>query len=273
MRAMKIFCCQHDIVWENPAANHAKARALLAAANIPRGSLVLLAEMFACGFSMNVPAIAEPAGGATERFLADTARDLGIYLMGGVVGQGQGGRGRNQAVVFSPAGVEHARYCKTQPFAPGGEAAAYEAGPGPILFPWGECLVAPFICYDLRFPEIFRPAGRAGARLMTVIASWPDARLAHWVKLLQARAIENQCWVAGVNRIGNDPQFHYSGRTMIVNHQGEIVADAGDRETVISADVDFAAMDAYRKDKPFLADMRGEFVPLFQIGAGVGKSN
>lgn len=94
---------------------------------------------------------------------------------------------------------------------------------------------------------------------MTVIASWPDARLAHWVKLLQARAIENQCWVAGVNRIGTDPQFHYSGRSLIVNHQGEIVADAGDREGVISADVDFAAMDAYRQDKPFLADMREEF--------------
>lgn len=118
MRAMKIFCCQHDIAWENPAANHAKAKAILAAADIPRGSLVLLAEMFACGFSMNVPAIAERAGGATERFLADTARELGIYLMGGVVGQAPSGRGRNQAVVFSPAGVEHARYCKTQPLPP-----------------------------------------------------------------------------------------------------------------------------------------------------------
>ena len=268
---MKIFCCQHDIVWENRAANHAKAKALLTGANIPRGSLVLLAEMFACGFSMNIPAIAEGTARATEHFLADTARELGIYLLGGVVGTGVNGRGRNEAVVFSPAGGEVARYCKTQPFAPGGEAAAYEAGTGPILFPWGDCLVSPFICYDLRFPEIFRPAGRAGARLITVIASWPDARLAHWVKLLQARAIENQCWVAGVNRIGTDPQFHYSGRSLIVNHQGEIVADAGDREGVISADVDFAAMDAYRKDKPFLTDMRGEFVPVVAMGRELGK--
>lgn len=257
---MKVYCCQHDITWENPSANHARVRTLLHAAEPEPGSLVLLAEMFACGFSMNVPGIAEGTARTTEKFLASTARELGVYLLGGVVNASPTGRGRNEAVVFSPTGGEIARYRKSQPFAPGGEAAAYEPGDGPILFSWGECLVSPFICYDLRFPEIFRPAGRAGARLITVIASWPDARLAHWVKLLQARAIENQCWVAGVNRIGSDPFFHYSGRSLIINHQGEIVADAADRETVISAAVDFAAMDAYRRDKPFLADMRPDFV-------------
>lgn len=257
---MKVYCCQHDIVWENRAANHAKTRALLAGAHLPPGSLAILPEMFACGFSMNVPAITEGPGRETEKFLAETAQELRIHLMAGIVDQGRSGCGRNQAVVFSPSGGEIARYTKTQPFAPGGEATAYEAGTGPILFPCGECLVSPFICYDLRFPELARPAGRAGAHLLTYIASWPEARIAHWVKLLQARAIENQCWVAGVNRIGNDPQFHYSGRSLIVNHQGEIVADAGDREGVVGAEIDLAGMEAYRRDKPFLADMRRDFV-------------
>ncbi|MBI3881792.1 MAG: carbon-nitrogen family hydrolase [Verrucomicrobia bacterium] len=257
---MKVFCCQHDIVWEKRGPNHAKVKSLLAAANIPRGSLVLLAEMFACGFSLDIPAIAEGAARETEKFLADTARELGVFLLGGIVGNGANGRGRNEAVVFSPEGREVARYCKTQPFAPGGEAAAYEAGTGPILFNCGECVVSPFICYDLRFPEVQRPAGKARAQLLTFVASWPDARLNHWVKLLQARAIENQCWVAGVNRIGSDPQFHYSGRSLIVNHQGEIVADAGDRECVIGAELDLAGMEAYRRDKPFLADLRPDFV-------------
>ncbi len=257
---MKVFCCQHDIAWENRGPNHARAKALLTGANIPRGSLVLLAEMFACGFSLNIPAIAEGVARETEKFLSETARELGIYLLGGVVGNGNNGKGRNEAVAFSPEGREVARYCKTQPFAPGGEAGAYDAGTGPILFQWGDCPVSPFICYDLRFPEIFRPAGRAGARLITVIASWPDVRLQHWVKLLQARAIENQCWVAGVNRIGTDPDFHYSGRSLIVNHLGEIVADARDRECVIGAEIDFAAMEKYRSERPFLADMRADFV-------------
>lgn len=257
---MKVFCCQHDIVWENRAPNHAKAKDLLARANLPGGSLALLPEMFACGFSMNIAAIAEGTARETEEFLAATAQELGIYLLAGIVGNGRGGRGLNQTVVFSPAGREIARYTKSQPFAPGGEATAYEAGTGPILFNWEKCLVSPFICYDLRFPEIARPAGRAGAHLLTYISSWPDARLSHWVKLLQARAIENQCWVAGVNRVGTDPQFHYSGRSLIVNHQGEIVADAGDSEGVIGAEIDFGAMEAYRRDKPFLADIRRDFV-------------
>ena len=260
MSFVKVFCCQHDIVWETRRENHATAIALLRAAQFPAGSLVLLPEMFACGYSLNLAAVAEGPGGETERFLAATARELGIYLLGGMVGQGHPGRGRNQAVVFSPAGREIARYTKTQPFSPGGEATVFDAGTGPLLFQWGECLVSPFICYDLRFPEIARPAARAGAQLLTYIASWPDARLAHWVKLLQARAIENQCWVAGVNRIGSDPQFHYSGRSLIVNPQGEIVADAGAQAGVIGAEIDLAALTVYRLDKPFLADLRRDFV-------------
>jgi predicted amidohydrolase len=258
---MKVFCCQHDIVWEQREPNHAKVKSLLTAANIPRGSLVLLAEMFAAGFSLNIPAISEGAARLTEKFLAETARELGVFLLGGVIGNGAAGKGRNEAVVFSPESREVARYCKTRPFTPGGETASYELGTGPILFDWDGCSVAPFICYDLRFPEIHRPAARAGAQLMTFIASWPDARLAHWVKLLQARAIENQCYVAGVNRIGNDPQFHYSGRSLIVNPMGEIIADAGDREGVIGADIDLATLMEYRTKLPFLADIRDEFLP------------
>jgi len=233
---------------------------MFATANFPKGSLVVLPEMFACGFSMNVSAIAEGKAQESERFLRAAAEKLGIYLMAGIVGDGDHGRGRNQAVVFDPRGNEIARYTKIQPFAPGGEAQAYEAGKSPVSFQWADCLVSPFICYDLRFPEISRPAGLAGVHLLTYIASWPEARIGHWVKLLQARAIENQCWVAGVNRIGRDPQFSYSGRSLIVNHQGEIVADAGSEAGLVQATIDTAAMEAYRRDKPFLRDIRRDFV-------------
>jgi omega-amidase len=125
-----------------------------------------------------------------------------------------------------------------------------------VTFAWGECLVAPFICYDLRFPEIFRPVARAGAQLITVIASWPEARIAQWVKLLQARAIENQCYVAGVNRVGSDPRFRYSGRSMIVDFRGDVIADAGSEANLISAELDLAGLAEYRRELPFLADMR-----------------
>jgi predicted amidohydrolase len=159
-------------------------------------------------------------------------------------------------VVFSPEGRELARYAKIQTFTIGGETAAYEAGNEPTLFTWAGFAVAPFICYDLRFPEHFRAATRLGAQLITVISSWPVARIEHWVALLRARAIENQAYVAGCNRCGTDPKLTYNGRSLIVSPKGEVLADAGDGEKVIHADVDLTALLAYRKELPFLADMR-----------------
>jgi predicted amidohydrolase len=235
-------------------------RSLLAGAAIPPDSLLVLAEMFSTGFSLDVPEIAEGEACASENFLAALAREHLVFVEGGVVTAQGDGRGRNEAVIFSPEGREFARYCKTQPFTLGGEMAAFAPGSGPITFRWRDCLVAPFICYDLRFPEIFRPAARVHVQLITVIASWPDARLGQWVKLLQARAIENQCYVAGVNRVGSDPRFHYSGRSMIVDFRGDILADAGDAEGLISADLDLADLAQYRRDLPFLEDIRPDFV-------------
>ena len=254
---MNIACVQFDIAWEDKPANYAKVLSLLKSANIPHGSLVLLPEMFACGFSMNVAAVAEEQGGATEQFLAKTAREFGVYLLAGVVTRGADGRGRNECVTFSPAGELLARYCKMQPFTLGGETACYEAGEAALTFPCGELSVAPFICYDLRFPELPRSIARQRPHLMTFIANWPNTRLHHWPRLLQARAIENQCYVAGVNRIGNDPRFQHSGRTMIIDPHGEILADASSAETVIQAKIDPAWLAEYRRAFPALEDMRG----------------
>jgi predicted amidohydrolase len=253
---MKIYCCQLDISWENKPPNFARARALLTAAKPEPNSLALLPELFATGFTMNAAALSEKPGGETEQFLASLAKELGVFVLGGVLGAGAQGKGRNLSVVFSPEGREVARYMKMQPFTPGGESAAYEAGAEPTLFSWQGLTVAPFICYDLRFPEHFRTATRRGAQLITVISSWPVQRIHHWVALLQARAIENQAYVAGVNRCGTDPKFTYTGRSLIINPGGDILADAGDGEKVISADLDPAALQAYRKQLPFLADMR-----------------
>ncbi len=268
---MHVYCVQHDIRWENKSATIRRVTNLLAGTHLAEGSLVVLPEMFSTGFSLSRAAVVEGAAREAERFLQTLAIERKVHVMGGVVaGDGRGKPG-NECVVFSPDGAELARYRKIQPFAPGGEADNFAAGKEPLLFRWHDCLVAPFICYDLRFPEVQRPAARAGAQLMTFIASWPDARLAHWVKLLQARAIENQCWVAGVNRIGRDPNLHYSGRSLVVNPMGEIVADAGDAECVIAAEIDFASLSAYRKDKPFLADMRRDFVPARKLRVLPGK--
>src|SRR5882672_10900450 len=249
---MNVACLQFDIAWENKSANYAKVFSLLRAEKALGGSLVLLPEMFACGFSMNVAGMAEEQGGATEQFLANAAGEFGIYLLGGVVVRGANGKGRNECVTFSPEGKLLARYCKMQPFTLGGETAAYEAGAAPVVFECGEIFVAPFICYDLRFPEVARAAAPQRPHLMTFIANWPNTRLHHWPRLLQARAIENQCYVAGVNRIGNDPRYQHSGRTMIVDPHGEILVDAGNAEGIIQAKMDLEWLAEYRRAFPAL---------------------
>lgn len=256
---MNVVCIQIDSVWENRQANHDKARTLIEAAQPSRESLVVLPEMFASGFSMNVAAIHDAAG-ETANFLAQTAREFGVYVMGGLVTLAPSGKGRNECVVFAPGGHEYARYQKMQPFTLGGEAVHYEAGTRPVLFPLHGFTVAPFICYDLRFPELFRAAVVRGANLITVIASWPVAREHHWVTLLQARAIENQAYVVGVNRCGDDPQLHHPGRSLIVSPGGEIIADAGHAEGTISAELDLDVLAEYRRALPFLADIRADYV-------------
>lgn len=253
---MKLYCCQSDITWENKNANYSRVQKLLGATRPERGSLVLLPEMFATGFSMNVPAIHEGPRAETERFIEQLARDFGVFVIGGVVTTAPDGRGYNQALVAGPNGAALARYSKMQPFTLGGESKNYKAGDQPVFFQWEQMKVSPFICYDLRFPEVFRSAVRGGAQLFAVIANWPVARIHHWATLLQARAIENQAYVAGVNRCGTDPKFTYTGRSLIVDPHGTILADAGDGEKVISAEINEDVVTKWRNDFPALQDMR-----------------
>lgn len=257
---MRVHACQPDIVWERKAANHAKVRALLDAAAPAPGDLVLLPEMFATGFSMNVAGIADDVTRETQEFLATTAAELGIYLLGGVVTRATDGKGSNEAVAYGPDRSELVRYRKIHPFTYGGEADHYVGGCEPRLFSWQEIAVAPFVCYDLRFPEVFRAAVTRGAALFAVIANWPAAREEHWVTLLRARAIENQAYVVGVNRCGSDPKLAYSGRSMIVDPRGRVLAEATAAEQTIAADVDLEALWAYRREFPVLDDMQGSGV-------------
>jgi omega-amidase len=257
---MRVVCCQLDIAWEDKAANHARVRSLLRESPPEPGALIVLPEMFATGFSMRAGVISDSESCETQRFLAQLAVEHRSCVVGGVVTTSPDGRGRNQCVVYSPEGEEISRYQKIHPFTHGGESEHYEAGREVQLFRWGGFQVAPFICYDLRFPEIFRSATRRGAEVFTVIANWPIARVHHWVTLLQARAIENQAFVVGVNRAGDDPTLRYPGRTLVVDPGGQIVHDAGEGEGVIHAQLDHAELAAYRDRLPFLADMRPELL-------------
>lgn len=254
---MKVYCVQYDVSWEARGANHERVERFFSGGSFERGALVLLPEMFDAGFGFNLSVIAEGAERESSVFLRRMAVEHGVWVMGGVVRMNGGGRGLNQAVVYSPEGIEVCCYTKQRPFVPGGEGEVFDCGVGPSMFEWGGVRVSPFICYDLRFPELQRIAALAFVpELMTFVASWPEARIAHWVKLLQARAIENQCYVAGVNRIGSDPKLVHVGRSLIVSPMGEVVADAEGGECVIGAELDLSALRAYREGLPFLRDAR-----------------
>ncbi|MGI8602585.1 MAG: nitrilase-related carbon-nitrogen hydrolase [Verrucomicrobiales bacterium] len=220
---LTVLLCQVDLVWEDKSATFAKVCGLVRAAGPPPGSLIVLPEMFATGFSMNHAAIAEAPRGETEAFLRELAEETKSCVLGGLIAV-EDGAPRNQALALAPTGEVLARYSKQRPFSLANEDAHYPAGDETVVFDWAGFRIAPFVCYDLRFPELFRAAVAKGATLFAVIANWPIAREAHWLTLLEARAIENQACVLGVNRSGDDPHFHYGGRSVAVDPHGLIVA-------------------------------------------------
>jgi omega-amidase len=254
---VNVLALQTDIVWENKLANFDKARRLLDLEKPEAGSLVALPEMFATGFSMNTAAVAESYGGETEQFLAAIAKEFGVTLVAGAAMRQRDGRVRNKALVFSPEGTLIAWYAKMRLFSPGGECEHYVPGDQPAFFPWAGITVSPFICYDLRFPEIFRRiAGERAPELFVVIANFPAKRVQHWLALLRARAVENQAYVMGVNRVGSDPVCSYNGHSVVVDPNGDVIADAGEQEGFTRAELDSAALRKYREALPFLADLR-----------------
>ncbi|MDP7163280.1 MAG: carbon-nitrogen family hydrolase [Phycisphaerae bacterium] len=256
---MNIVCVQFDITWEDPPSNYAKVSDLLDAAEVHRGDLVLLPELFAVGFTMNTTGVAEEPEGPTFGFLAELAGRWGVYVLGGLA-TSSGGVVRNEAVLLAPDGRELARYGKMHLFSPAQEADHYAPGQQIAVAQVRGLDVAPAICYDLRFPEFFRTATRQGAELFAVIANWPASRQEHWLALLRARAIENQAYVAGVNRCGRDPNVTYAGGSIIIGPRGEILAQAQEHEGIIRAAAEDEALRVWRRDFPVLKDMREDLL-------------
>jgi len=256
---MQVAACQLDVAWEDKEANFARVRELLAAAHIEPGGLLVLPEMFATGFSMDAERLAEGPHGPTHEFLSGLAAEHRCNVLAGLIRRSYKGAPHNEALLLGPSGHEITRYAKLQPFALGGEARHYAAGGDVTVVECQGFQLAPLVCYDLRFPEVARRTVRRGANLIAVIASWPVARHGHWLTLLKARAIENQCYVVGVNRAGRDPGYVYAGGSSIYDFGGNLLAEAGDGPQVITADLQLEPLIEYRRALPFLQDMRDDF--------------
>jgi predicted amidohydrolase len=252
---VKLALVQMDLAWEDVAENHRRALARLEEAKGRGARLTLLPEMFSTGFSMQSDRIAQPPGGPSETFLRNTAARLGMWILASVPEAGEP-RPRNVAILAAPDGSA-TRYAKIHPFTFGGEDRVYAGGDKVVTADVEGLRVTPFVCYDLRFPEPFRLAAD-DTDLFAVVANWPEARRGHWRTLLRARAIENLCYVAGLNRVGEGGGLSYVGDSVVVSPSGEVLAEGGAAEAVLIADVDPAAVRDARTRFPALADRRPE---------------
>lgn len=257
---MELLGLQTDIIWHDPVANLAAISGMLETARPAPGALVVLPETCASGFSRDVPA-ATAGVVATEAGLAALAKKFGVALMAGLAVPA-GDCGANESVTFGPDGSELCRYRKLQPFTGAGEEQGYPAGNKVVTFQWGGLTIAPLICYDLRFPEIFRVAVDKGAEMFAVIGNWPNRRHQHWTTLLKARAIENQAAVIGVNRAGTDPEFAYDGGSLILGPQAEVLADAGSAPGTFRAEIKPELIHDWRASFPALRDRRSDYALL-----------
>lgn len=245
---------QFDMAWEDPAANLPRAASRVADAAAAGARLVVLPEMFATGFSMAAAAMAEHAEGIRSA-LAGLARRHRVWLLAGYAEPGAG-RPHNACSLLTPDGDEALHYRKIHPFTLAGEHEHYEAGAAMVTVDVEGVRVTPTICYDLRFPEIYRAAA-TGTDLYVVIASWPDRRSFAWRTLLAARAIDCVAWVLGVNRVGTDPYgVPHRGDTSLVDPMGQAVETLAWEEGVVAGEVDAVRARELRQRLPFLDDRR-----------------
>ena len=254
---MRFAVVQHDIVWEDRTANFARLAPLVARAAGAGAEFVLLSETFSTGFSMT-PGIGEPEGGPSAQFLQAQAAEHGVWVAGSCPEVAPDGElPYNSLVLAGPDGTVH-RYRKLHPFTHGGEHERFRAGEKPVTVEVGGLRVTPFVCYDLRFADVFWSAA-LDTDVYLVTANWPAARRLHWQTLLQARAIENQAYVVGCNRVGTAGDgTEHTGDSRIVSPMGELLATAAGVETVLVADVDPAEVTATRERLRFLADRRAQ---------------
>lgn len=258
---LKIFCFQLDPVWEDKDSNFEAVKDLLCTAAPEAGSLLVLPEMFATGFSMDFKKVAEEAAASpTLDFLGELARHHQCSILAGMALQ-RSGLATNEAVLINPAGELVGDYAKIHPFTPSGEKEVATPGTWVKTMTLGEWTLAPFVCYDLRFPEIFRLATPA-AELLVVLANWPSPRVEHWVALLKARAIENQAYVVGVNRVGSDPNLDFPGRSLIIDPLGKILAEGDASVGFLAATLELATVRDWRATFPASQDRH----PLSDLG-------
>lgn len=251
MQDLRVTLVQEDLVWENSPANLDRFDQCLDTLD-GTTDLVVLPEMFATGFTMNAASVAQTMNGPAVSWMTERSRSLGIDITGSLVIQ-ENQHYYNRLIWVKPTG-ELFVYDKKHLFRYAGEEKIFTPGEKPIIVELHEWKIRPFICYDLRFPVWTRNLNQAyDVALFT--ANWPARRSAHWKALLTARAIENQAYVIGVNRVGTDGNgLEYSGDSRVVDPLGTLVFDHSGSPVTHTVELSIQELLAYRASFPAWMD-------------------
>jgi omega-amidase len=249
---------QMDVALGEPEKNLKKVRTMAAEARRRGSELVVFPELWGCGYVLD--RAEEYAARLDAGVFAETAliaKEQAIHILGSLLEATEAGF-RNTAVLFSPDGHLLAQYSKVHLFRPMEEDRYLLPGDQAPVFdlPWGRSALA--ICYDLRFPELFRKYALNGASVAFVVAEWPYPRLSHWQTLLRARAIENQMFVVACNRVGESGEWSFFGHSAMYDPSGELIAGAADEEILITAELDLDYREEVRRSMTVFEDRREE---------------
>lgn len=248
---MKLIFVQYNPDWENKLSNQKKIEQLLSQAE--KADLIVFPEMTLTGFTMKSNDFAEELNGESFRFFSELAKEKKSAVFYGVIEKGRN-KNFNTLVHLNNQGKILSTYRKIHPFSFSSENIFYGRGKNPVITKVKDIKIGLSICYDLRFPELFRYYAKEKVDVIVNIANWPDTRIEHWRALLKARAIENQCYVVGVNRIGADPKLNYTGFSSCFDPMGkELIALKNEEAGVV--DVDKKYVKEVRTKLPFLDDI------------------
>ncbi len=259
---MQFHAIQHDVVLGDWKATRAAIERQVIKASPSAGDFVVLCEMSDTGWSMQLDKI---TGIGTLEWACGIAKRLGVWIQVGWADLVDS-RGKNCVSICSPTGEPVATYTKIFTCNPLGENEYYDGGKELVVVDLGNVKVCPLICYDVRFPELWRPAAITGVDVFTISSSWPEQRISHWRSLLIARALENQAYVVAANRVGRDALATWGGNSLLCTPLGEVLAQGTKNEIdTCSAPIDLELARSWRKEFPVFEDIQEDLIGKIQV--------
>ena len=248
IQGLKITLLQQELFWEDIPANLAKFSALISS-RPNTGDIIVLPEMFSTGFSMNAETYSQTMEGSAIEAMKLWSQNTNAAICGSLMIKDQD-KFFNRFVWVEPNG-KILTYDKSHLFRMGEEQNHYSKGTQRLLISYKGWKIAPFICYDLRFPVWLRRTLTYDYDLLLIVANWPKKRMEHWKALARARAIENQCYLVAVNRVGEDVnKMYHSGDSQIISPLGEVLFTKADEECVFQYDLNLEEITGYRNNFP-----------------------